>query len=91
MVLPFLMLAGALFMIFVGGMTVFVHAYGILAKQFRCSDMDKQVEVEFLTSDGTTYDVASCTAFADKFGVTCGKKCLRLEAEVVAAWRGETG
>lgn len=85
MVLPFLMAAGALFLIFVGGMTVFEHAYGILTKRFRCFDMDTDVEAEFLTSDGKIYNVASCTAFADKYCVTCGKACLHQEAVSTAA------
>lgn len=84
MVLPFMMLAGVLFLMFVGGMTVFVHAYGILKKRFWCEDMDKQVEVEFLTSDGKVYNVASCTAFEDKYCVTCGKACMHRETAVAA-------
>lgn len=83
--LPFMMLAGVLLLMFVGGMTVFEHAYGIFKKRFRCHDMDKQVEVEFLTSDGKAYDVASCTAFEDKHCVTCGKQCLPREAARAAA------
>lgn len=84
MVLPFLMAAGVLFLLFVGGMTVFEHAYGILRKRFWCEDMDKQVEVEFLTSDGKVYNVASCTAFEDKYCVTCGKACMHRETAVAA-------
>lgn len=85
MVLPFMMLGGALFLVFVGGMTVFEHAYGILKKRFRCHDMDKQVDVEFLTSDGTIYNVASCNAFEDRYCVTCGKACMTGHAGSVAA------
>jgi hypothetical protein len=84
MILPFMMLAGVLFLMFVGGMTVFEHAYGILKKRFWCEDMDKQVEVEFLTSDGKVYNVASCTAFEDKYCVTCGKHCMHPETAVAA-------
>lgn len=85
MVLPFMVLAGALFLMVVGGVTVFEHAYGILKKRFWCEDMDKQVEAEYLTSDGTIYDVASCTAFENKYCVTCGKPCLHRQAERAAA------
>lgn len=84
MVLPFMILAGVLFLMFVGGMTVFEHAYGIFKKRFWCEDMDKQVEAEYLTSDGTIYDVASCTAFEDKYCVTCGKPCMHRETAVAA-------
>ena len=79
-----MVLAGVLFLMFVGGMTMFVHAYGILKKRFWCEDMDKQVEAEFLTSDGKVYNVASCTAFEDKYCVTCGKPCLHRETAVAA-------
>jgi hypothetical protein len=54
-------------------------------KRFFCWNMDKQVEVEFLTSDGKAYDVASCTAFTDKYSVTCDKPCLTREGERMAA------
>ena len=84
MVLPFMILAGALFLMVVGGATVFEHAYGILKKRFWCEDMDKQVEVEYLTSDGKVYNVASCTAFEDKYCVMCGKPCLHRETAVAA-------
>ena len=80
-----MVLAGVLFLMFVGGMTMFVHAYGILKKRFWCHDMDKQVEAEFLTSDGKIYDVSSCTAFEDKYCVTCGKACMHQETERAAA------